>query len=475
LNEQGQDYYAFVHKTFQEYLAAEEIRYRQEDDDFRIVLEHIDQYLHNAHWREVLLLLIAQQKPKKATRVLKKILGRKTDYEAWLHRNLFFAGSCLAEDIEVADEETVTEILEQLVALEISKDKLVGENIRNQTMKTLCSLSESRFEKQALELVKSAGDEVEERRLWEYQAALGEKEAVIEIRLGQLADQDLEVRILAAIALSTLGKDSEEAHQALLALLQDGNEFVCIQAAETLGKLGKDSEEVHEVLLTLLKDEEGLLRIFAAKALRHLGKDSEKVHQALLALLRDKDKQMRIYAAEALGNLGKDSEEVHQALLALLKDKDKQMRIYTAEALDKLGKDSEEVHKALLVLLKDKNKQVRIRVIIALGKLGKDSEEVHKALLALLKDEDKQVRIQVIIALGNLGKDSEEVHQALLALLKDEDKQMRISTAKALGGLGKKSSEVISTVIHWIELHQDSEYVGNEIDVLWDLVVQDKG
>ena len=58
LNEQGQDYYAFVHKTFQEYLCAEEIRYRADnEDDFEIVLGCIGKYLHDPHWREFLLLL----------------------------------------------------------------------------------------------------------------------------------------------------------------------------------------------------------------------------------------------------------------------------------------------------------------------------------------------------------------------------------------------------------------------------------
>ncbi|NES20357.1 MAG: HEAT repeat domain-containing protein [Symploca sp. SIO3E6] len=79
------------------------------------------------------------------------------------------------------------------------------------------------------------------------------------------------------------------------------------------------------------------------------------------------------------------------------------------------------------------------------------------------------------IALGNLDKDSEEVHQTLLALLTNENKQVRILAAKALGDLGRKSSEITPTVIHWIQQYQDSEYVGKEIDLLWDLVVRDKG
>jgi len=82
LNEQGQDCYAFVHKTFQEYLCAQEIIYQREnEDDFGIVLNHIKEHLHDQHWREVLLLLIAQQKPKQAAKAIRAILDQKSDYE----------------------------------------------------------------------------------------------------------------------------------------------------------------------------------------------------------------------------------------------------------------------------------------------------------------------------------------------------------------------------------------------------------
>src|SRR4028119_1886505 len=51
LNEQGQDLYAFVHKTFQEYLCAQQIGYQADDDDnFEILLNHIREHLHDPHW-----------------------------------------------------------------------------------------------------------------------------------------------------------------------------------------------------------------------------------------------------------------------------------------------------------------------------------------------------------------------------------------------------------------------------------------
>jgi hypothetical protein len=40
-----------------------------------------------------------------------------------------------------------------------------------------------------------------------------------------------------------------------------------------------------------------------------------------------------------------------------------------------------------------------------------------------------------------------------------------------LGKLGLKSSDVLPAVVQWIDRHQDTEYVGSGIDVLWDLVV----
>jgi hypothetical protein len=39
-----------------------------------------------------------------------------------------------------------------------------------------------------------------------------------------------------------------------------------------------------------------------------------------------------------------------------------------------------------------------------------------------------------------------------------------------LGNLGMKSSDVLPAVVQWVEQHQDGEYVGSGINVLWDLV-----
>ncbi|WP_318720107.1 MULTISPECIES: HEAT repeat domain-containing protein [unclassified Roseofilum] len=60
----------------------------------------------------------------------------------------------------------------------------------------------------------------------------------------------------------------------------------------------------------------------------------------------------------------------------------------------------------------------------------------------------------------------------LLERLQDEDSDVRRSAASALGEFGKQSRDLIPRLVQWISEHQDSEYVGRGIDVLWDSVAE---
>jgi HEAT repeat protein len=518
LNEQGQDCYAFVHKSFQEYLAAQEIKDRQEGDGDEVVLEHIEKYLHDPHWREVLLLLIAQQHRKKTAKFLKYILEQDTPWEQWLHSNLFFAASCLAEDLEVQDESIVQQILQELVNLEISDNEQVGAKIRTQVSKILCRLNETRFEAQALQLLKDSAQQINEGQLQKYRAALGEKEQVIKTLLLRLADknEDFEVRGLAALALGELGTASVQVVDALVGRLTDDNSQVRSNAVKALSKLGNTSVQVVDALLLRLADEDSLVRRYAADALGNLGNTSVQVVDALLGRLADKDENswVRGLAALALGNLGNTSVQVVDALLGRLADKDENylVRGYAGYALSHLSNASVQVVDALLGRLVDKDdySEVRGLAALALGYLSNVSQQVVDALLGRLvdkdensqvrgfaaftltrlgnasvelvdtllgrladKDENSQVRGNAALALGNLGNASVQVVDALLGRLADDNSEVRGNAAEALGKLGKNSSYVAIAVVKWILQHQDSDYVGSGIDALWELVATD--
>src|SRR6476661_1159925 len=119
-------------------------------------------------------------------------------------------------------------------------------------------MNETEFEAQTLQLLKARG--VGENRLWGYQAALGEKEAVISSLLPCLEYRDYMVPYLAASALGNLGNASESVISALLLRLEHRDNSVRSQAAETLGKLGNASETVINALLLRLEDEDNSVR-----------------------------------------------------------------------------------------------------------------------------------------------------------------------------------------------------------------------
>ncbi|MEM6752783.1 MAG: HEAT repeat domain-containing protein [Cyanobacteria bacterium P01_C01_bin.38] len=451
LNEQGHNCYAFVHKTFQEYLCAEEINYQADNEgDFEIILDHIRDYLHDQHWREVLLLLVAQQKPKKAARAIRKILNNGSKYEQWLHRDLLFAADCLAEDVKGlngADGKLGEEILRGLVDLEVRKKEKVGFRVRREVFNILCRFYETAFEKQALELLKAEADKIDRVRLQNYRAELGEKEEAIVVLIKLLAEDDSGVRRSAVYALENLGKDSDTVVNALIKLLDDDDSGVRYSAANTLRKLGKDSDTIVNALIKLLADDDSRVRSSAAYALVELGKDSDTVVNTLVKLLAEDDSNVRSTAAYALIELGKDSDTVVNALVKLLAEDDSDMRLRAAYNLGNLGKDSNTVVNAIMQLLTDADSGVRLNAAYALGNLGKDSDTVINALIKLLADNRSFVRSTAADALGYLGKDSDTVVNALIKLLAENDSNVRSSAADALGNLGKDSDTVVNALI----------------------------
>ncbi|WP_242054528.1 HEAT repeat domain-containing protein [Nostoc sp. FACHB-190] len=552
LNEQGQDCYAFVHKTFQEYLCAREINYQADDqDDFEIVLQYIDQHLHDPHWREVLLLLITQQAPNKAATAIRRVLNKNSEYEQWLHRDLLFAGNCLAEDIKnlkTAKDSPAEEILKKLANLEVSDSLQVSSQIKSQVFQILCSLNETAFQSQALQLLKEKEQQIDKVRFQQYCAVLGEKEAAVDKLLKLLKDLESNVRYKAAEALGKIG--AEAAIPDLLELLKDSESHVRYGVVNVLGKIG--AEAAIPGLLELFKDSESHVRSSAANVLGKMG--AAAAISDLLELLKDSEYNVRSSAAEALGQIGtaaipdllellKDSESYVRFsaavalgnigavaaipdLLELLKDSESYVRFRAAVALGKIGaavaipgllkllKDSEFIVRFgavnalgnigtevaipdLLELLKDSESLVRSSAAVALGKIGaaaaipdlikllKDSEfivcpsaaialgQIGAAaaipdLLELFKDSESLVRSSAAFALGQIG--TAAAIPDLIKLLKDSESDVRSKAADALNKIDKKTHSVVINLSQWINENQDSKYIGDGIDLLWDLV-----
>jgi len=60
-DERGEALFGFVHRTFQEYFAALDLDNRRtQDDDPNVIIAFLNAHLHDPHWREVTLLLLAR-------------------------------------------------------------------------------------------------------------------------------------------------------------------------------------------------------------------------------------------------------------------------------------------------------------------------------------------------------------------------------------------------------------------------------
>ncbi|MBW4692347.1 MAG: HEAT repeat domain-containing protein [Lyngbya sp. HA4199-MV5] len=452
LNEQGQDCYAFVHKTFQEYLTAQDINYQADnEDDFAIVLTHIEQHLHDPHWREVLLLLIAQQSPKKAARAIRKILNANSPYEQWLHRDVLFAGRCLAEDpkgLQGADFDLASEILEQLLKLEINILKTASSRVRSQVSYVICNLGGTTFENIALQALNNQSKLIHEYRLCKYRGVLGE-EKEIEYWIELTKNSDANVRSKAA-------------------------DVLCVFRSPDIPT--KLSNSIVQSLRRLIADDDSNVRVMAAHTLTHLGETSSDISQALTALLNDKNSDVRSKAIHTLGSFNDASDQAAQALITLLKDENSDIRAEAVVALGELGNKSNIVLQELLAKLDDKDLGVQFCTSMVLRNLGLaskfklESNPEIKELLEFLTHENYSISYSACERLGGMSNISSEVLKTLLALLEHSDYVIRSHTSAVLSNLGKKNGLVEPAIVQWIEQHQDEECVGAGIDALWEIV-----
>jgi hypothetical protein len=311
LNEQGRDRYAFVHKTFQEYLTAEEIFDRADvEDDTEIILAHFRQHLHDQHWREVLLLLVSKLKGKKAQKAIQAVLDVGSEYEQWLHRDLLFAGWCLTEDppeLSVVAADWVGGILDRLVDLEVKNYNLIGWKVRGELEKILHCLGETTLEKVLFEKLQAQGDRIDRFRLLEFQAALGQESEASDKLKEFLQDEDLAIKERAIFSCYRF--NSLSFFSIVLNLLGDDN-LVSFQASSFLRYCADKNAELVKEILPMLQSKNPYVRSQTIQALCQLENPTSEMINSLRLMLYDNDLNVRCRAIESLGRINNFREDV---------------------------------------------------------------------------------------------------------------------------------------------------------------------
>ena len=322
INEYGTKSYGFVHKTFQEYLTAEAIqsegRYK-----FEKILNSIKIHLHQPHWQEVILLLVAQQEGEGAAQAIECILRAGSQHEKYLHRDLLCAAQCLTEDperLKRSNPALISEILEQLISLAITSSDSVGEYVKNKAGHLLKRLRGTAFQTEALEKIKAQGEKNDVVNFLQYRAYLGERKEAINELFVLLKDPKPDVRGNAASVLGAIGKSDSRVIDELLLLLKDSNFHVFWSAVSVLKSIGKGHSRVVDELFFLLKDSKSDVYGLVAHVLGNIGKIDSRVVDELLLLLKDSKSGMRRNAVHLLGTIGKNDPRVVDELFLLLKD-----------------------------------------------------------------------------------------------------------------------------------------------------------
>ena len=428
LTEQAPDQFGFVHKTFQEYFAAQWIANESlMNYDLQIVINYVDTYIDNAFWQETLLLAIRALPNKQALKVLEHILKRdQLGIEADFYHNHYFVMKFLAEQAQWLDSrEVVEKIFDDFFAFSWNEGRDRG---------VYSNSTWERFKKWVATVTDSLAVVLLTKKL----VTLAEDQA-----------NNSYLRCDCAEALGNLGL-KEKAAEILLTLAQDqaNDGYLRRICAEALGNLGL-KEKAAEILLTMAQDQakNGSLRRDCAEALGNLDL-KEKAAEILLPMAQDQANSgyLRYTCAEALGNLGL-KEKAAEILLTLAQDQANEgyIRSTCAEALGNLGL-KEKAAEILLTLAQDqaKNGSLRRDCAKALGDLGL-KEKAAEILLTMAQDQANEgyLRYTCAEALGNLGL-KEKAAEILLTLAQDQANEgyLRYTCAQALGNLGLKEKAV---------------------------------
>ncbi len=341
LEERGADVFAFMHQTFQEYLAARHLWLSRPRAK---AIERVLAVTGDPRWHEVVRLTagfvgVIQEDDEMVTELVEAVLEQEDPLEPYLCGNLRLAASCVADDVRVASRvagEVVVRICERLRALPYwPVVERLAANLEE--MRSYCPNS------QALR-------------------------ALRELR----RDGRWQVRQEAARMLSRSAADDPLVVPALSELLKDGDENVRAHAALGLWR----SRERDDGLLKPILRANSCARMPQA-AVRGLA-------QRLVPLLESEDAEVQLSAAEVLGNWGPHAETV-PALVKLLESEEAAVRLRAAEVLGNWGPQAEAVP-ALVKLLESEEAWVRFRAAEVLGNWGRDVDATVAVLAGLVTE-----------------------------------------------------------------------------------------
>lgn len=470
LEERGPGVFAFMHQTFQEYLAARHLAVPHGE-----VIQRVLDLAGDPRWHEVIRLCagyigVVQEDDEMVTELVTAIANDDRDpLEPFLCTRLRLAAACIADQVRVKPSQAnqvVVKICHRLHA--VPYDRLVeGLGV---SLASMSSVTPDDLAVKALTTLAGHGwlkARMEAARMLSRVADRNDAARDCTRKLF-LNDPDVYVRAHAAVGLWRAGDRSDEN---ILNAIAVGFTRSATAMQQILGL------PLVPLVRTLLKHQDPSARYYAAKFLGNHGYQADAT-ETLLDLLECERRYVRSRSADVLASWNPQPKAAEK-LVELLKNEDADIRYRAKEVLEKWKPQSEAVlglkklltgsidHaccQAAAVLghwghqsdaapvlhesIQHKNPYVRFIAVTALGTWEPQANLTPK-LVSLLGEEDAEIRYRAAVVLGEWNEHGKAV-PALLKLLEDNDAYVRHRVAALLGAWGPQRGAV-RALIHLLQ------------------------
>ena len=451
ITEEGDTFYTFRHRSFQEYLAGE-VLYKKikKEKDVKAGIDKIRSFLFHPHWEEPVRFCAGLLSADQFEELLHKIIYPEkwmTDQEANIiicaNKHLELALICASET--VFDCKLNGEIINQLLSKKYGSYQFaysIKSEIMINSLFTILTGKDRNLKFRATNVLNWIRSEA----------------AVVPL-IKFLQGNDTELISSATFALGQM--KSKAAIGPLIELLQSSDENIASSAALALGYIG--SEVAVIPLVETLNRFANNWKSTSAMELSHNAFHALKIIRSetavdpLISILKRKDDiiMTRVYAIEILFTL--QSKSAIEPLIEVLKGENKKA---AKNAVCLLGQmNSEAAVLPLVKLLRFEDAELASVAINSLGLIA--SEVAVESLIEITKSEDKKLAKNAVDALGWSRLDV--AIDRLIEITKGEDKELAKNAITALGSI---KLEVADDRLIEITNGEDKELAKNAIDVL---------
>lgn len=291
-------------------------------------------------------------------------------------------------------------------------------------------------------------------------------------------------RLLALKALGLMSSQGTRHCEAVVDCLADEDAEVRLMAASVVGKMAAAVKEEHSAfakVLDLAEHQDGRLRCAAALAIGYMGQEAFEQRYVLKSLLVDNFEEpaingqtvggcrtrappacrkVKCAAAAALGHIaaateGEDWAELSGEVGRLLDSPDWEARLCGLEAIAMMGRGARGQSYKVAALFDDDMYVVRAKAALAAGKIR--DPKACDGLADLLEDRCPTVREQALKAIAELGEDGDDYTDQVQNCLQDSSSTVRAAACRTLASVGEKGHFYAGAVAQ--RLYQASEDV----------------